>query len=82
MNEINKPVMKWNEYDVAEWISSISREREMGNCGELFVEKGIDGQRLWDYHNNQSLKEMGIPSVGLRLVLMRKIKTIVGNDYQ
>ena len=82
MNAANKNVMNWDTEEVSEWVDSIARERETQLCGHIFEEKNIDGQRLWDYHRAAKLSEINVPSVGLKLILSKRIKTITGDDYQ
>lgn len=77
-----KPVMNWTKHDVSDWISSVAREKEMPECGSLFEEKDIDGQKLWDYHCFNKLKDLNVPTVGLKLTIGKKILNMVSNDYQ
>ena len=81
-NFCNKKVMLWTSKDVSEWVDSVSREREMNLCGYIFEEKNIDGQTLWDYHSYDKLKDLNVPSIGLRLTLGKNILNLIRNDYQ
>ena len=78
----NKFVMNWNKYDVKDWINDVAREKEMADCGDLFENQNIDGTKLWDIKSYEKLKQMGIPSVGLKLTIFKKIETSVGDYYQ
>ena len=82
MDNKENNMMNWKKDQVCEWINNIAREKEVEECGYLFEQKNIDGQRLWDYHDYQRLKELNVPSVGLKITLFKSIKTNIGNDYQ
>ena len=77
-----KFVMCWNKYEVADWVNSVAREKEVPECGDLFELKNIDGQKLWDYHKYDRLQEIDVPTVGMRLTLHKKIKTLTSDFYQ
>ena len=81
-NNEKKLVMEWSKDDVAHWVTQVSIEREMPDCGHIFAEKGIDGQRLWDYSKYQNLKEIDVPTVGMRLILTQKIENLCGDFHQ
>jgi hypothetical protein len=78
----NKKVMDWNCQDVSDWIDTIANEKEFPHCGHLFFEKGIDGQRLWDFLKISKLSEINVPTMGLKLTLSKRIKHLIGDSYQ
>ena len=82
MDQIKKNIMYWSKYDVSNWVSGLAREREIIECGDIFVKNNIDGQKLWDYHNYYLLKDLGIPTVGLKLTLGKQIETLCNDIHQ
>lgn len=76
------PNMNWNEYQVSNWITDLARRREIDYQADQFVEKKINAQKLWDYRNYYTLKDTGVPTVGLRLTIYKLIENTFIDNHQ
>jgi hypothetical protein len=54
----NKPLKRWSEKNVAEWISQLGASKKWEQYGKLCVSKGLDGFTLL-HANIQALLDFG-----------------------
>lgn len=75
-----KSVLEWDTIQVQEWLGTISLPRP-AEIVKIFKENDVDGEFLLEL-DGETLKEMGIVSLGVRRKLSRAIATLeeAGSD--